>query len=66
MRRSIDPARDFVTEDEDTEPSAPKGVVIVRTFRRDPDWDGWSFEPEIIFDRPIDVLDLLRDDEDAP
>ena len=38
----------------------PGDSLIVRTYQRDPNWNGWSFESHIVFDEPVDELELLE------
>ena len=48
---------------------APSGkpIIVTRSYHRDPRSNGWSFEPEIVLARPIDVRDLLyQNDADEP
>lgn len=65
MQRRIEPEPTIAEQDAArAEELARKGVVITRAWRRDPSWQGWSYEPGIVFDEPIDVLELLNDDDD--
>jgi hypothetical protein len=61
MKHHKEPSHEAELEDDarHTEMLARNGVVIVRAYRRDPNWNGWSFKPEIIFDRPVDVMSLF-------
>jgi hypothetical protein len=42
------------------------GVVVVREWRRDPNWTQWTFDPTLRVSGNIDVVELLGRDNDDP
>jgi hypothetical protein len=50
----------------DTEQSRDLGFVVVREYRRDPNWTKWTFTTPLKAANDLDTVELLGRDNDDP
>jgi len=50
----------------DSEADQRPGVIVVREWRRDPNWTEWTFVPSLPGPKDVDIVELLGRDNADP